>query len=263
MLALGGLLLGLAGPIGCNDRRVNERGSMPPDDSSGEALPEPELLVPLTQQHPASSDDEIHLPPAPVLERPPAPLRYDDGAYSVAGLREDPDERLREGEAGQEVVIRAYVSRVYVPPACFPGDTCPPPKQPHVWLTDHADDRGLRHAMLLVNYRFAIPEWDAKQWRDQPDVVLEEGKQYTFKGRFKQFSDTGFAHSEGLLEFVAYRPRQPETGAEQPQWVYPPGAPWHPVEIQRQEEMNRALAERAAAAARSGGRSKPRKRSKR
>jgi hypothetical protein len=29
-------------------------------------------------------------------------------------------------------------------------------------------------------------------------------------------------------------------------WVYPPGAPWHPLEIQRQEEENAALAEKAA-----------------
>jgi hypothetical protein len=135
-----------------------------------------------------------------------------------------------------------------VPPACAQAP-CPPPKQPHLWVTDAEDDRGIRRALMVVSYRFSIPMWQAKMWKKQPDVVMEVGKQYTIKGRFKRFSDTGFAADQGLLEFIAYRPLDPETGKEQPRWVYPPGAPWHPLVLQQiaqQEATARARAERAA-----------------
>ena len=41
---------------------------------------------------------------------------------------------------------------------------------------------------------------------DDLHVMFEKGKRYTFRGKFKQFSDTGFAFDKGLLEFLAYRP---------------------------------------------------------
>ena len=48
---------------------------------------------------------------------------------------------------------------------------------------------------------------------------------------------------------MAYKPHDPETGQELPAWVYPPGAPWHPVEIARQAEANEALVEKSKATA--------------
>jgi hypothetical protein len=215
------------------------------------ALPEPLLLVPLTESRPRPGEPkvEVALPLAPAFTQAEIPERYDDGAYSVAGLRQDPDARVAEGESGQDIIVRAYVARVYVPPKCPEGTRCPPPKQSHLWVTDAADERGLRRAMLVVNYRFPIPEWQTKEWKGQPDVVMKVGKRYTIKGRFKQFSDNGFADGRGLLEFIAYHPLDPKTKQEQPQWVYPRGASWHPLVIAQEEAANRALAERAARAA--------------
>ena len=46
---------------------------------------------------------------------------------------------------------------------------------------------------------------------------------------------------------MAYKPHDPETDQELPNWVYPPGAPWHPLEVQRVEEENAKLAEKASA----------------
>lgn len=254
VLAVGGL----AGAQGCR------RAATPPTAHASTTEPatdptaasEPQLLVPLTTARPRSHA-QVELPPSPGFEHADVPDRYDDGAYSIRGLRQELDARLAEGEAGQEIVVRAFVSRIYVPPECPQGSPCPPAKQPHLWVTDADDDHGTRRALMVVSYSFPIPEWEAKDWKKQPHVAMDVGKRYTIRGRFKRFSDTGFAHDQGLLEFIAYRPHDPETGQEQPDtWVHPPGAPWHPLVIAQQEAANRALAERAA---REGARGKRRK----
>jgi hypothetical protein len=196
----------------------------------------------------ADSNIQVQLPPSPDFEEGKAPEQWEDAAYSIWGLRRDVDKHVKEGESGTEITVKGWVQEVYVAPEC-PEGGCPLPKQPHIWITDHQDSKGKKRAMMVVNYRFVIPEWDAKRWKDQPDVVFTEGKRYTIKGKFKQFSDTGFAFDRGLLEFIAYKPIDPETGQELPTWVYPPGAAWHPLEIERQEEANAALAERAKASA--------------
>ena len=192
---------------------------------------------------------KVQLPPSPDFDEGKSPEQWDDGSWSIYGLRAKLDQNVKEGEAGKELLVKAYVQDIYIAPECPEGEVCPPPKQPHVWVTDKPEEKGKKRAMMVVNYRFQIPEWDAARWKDQPTVVLEKGKQYTFKGKFKQFSDTGFAFDRGLLEFVAYKPHDPETGAELNTWVYPPYAPWHPIEVQRVEEENAKLAEKAKASA--------------
>jgi len=212
--------------------------------------PEPKLVEPLGT--PGGTDEpiiQVQLPPSPGFPTGAAPDKYPDGVWSIAGLRRDLDAQVKAGDAGTEIEVRGWVLEIYVPPECPEGEVCPPPKQPHLFIVDAEADKGKRNAMMVVNYAFTIPEWDARRWKGQPDVVVEVGKQYTFKGKLRQFSDTGFAHDRGLLEFVAYRPHDPDTGLELADWVYPPGAPWHPMEIARQEEENAALAERAARAA--------------
>ncbi len=191
---------------------------------------------------------QVQLPAAPDFDEGKVDEQYADGSFSIYGLRTDIDGNVKKGDAGTEVMVKGYIQEIYVAPECPEGEICPPPKQPHVWITDKADQLGKKRAMMVVNYRFSIPEWDAKRWKEQPDVIMEKGKQYTFKGKFKRFSDTGFAFDRGLLEFVAYKPHDPETGAELDSWVYPPNAPWHPLEVQRMDEENAALAEKAKAA---------------
>lgn len=190
---------------------------------------------------------QVQLPPPPDFEEGKSPEKWEDGSYSIYGLRAEVDENVKAGEEGAEIMVKGYVQEIYVAPECPEGEVCAPPKQPHVWITDAPEEKGKKRAMMVVNYRFAIPEWDAKRWKKEPEVVLEVGKRYTFKGKFKRFSDTGFAFDRGLLEFVAYKPLDPETGSELAEWVYPPGAPWHPVEAARVEESNARLAEKAKA----------------
>ncbi|MEM9462638.1 MAG: hypothetical protein AAGF11_51295 [Myxococcota bacterium] len=192
---------------------------------------------------------QVSLPPAPDFDEGKVDEQWPDGSWSIWGLRRDVDKHVEEGAAGTEITMKGWVQDIYIPPECPEGETCPPPKQPHIWITDKEGVEGKKRAMMIVNYRFTIPEWQVKDWKDQPDVIFEKGKQYTFKGIFKQFSDTGFASDRGLLEFRSYKPLNPETGTEMPDWVYPPGAAWHPLTIQQQEEQNAKLAEAAAKAA--------------
>lgn len=188
---------------------------------------------------------QVQLPPSPNFDEGKAPEQWEDGPWSIYGIRTDLDKNVDAGSKGTEIEIKGYVQEIYVPPPCPEGEACPPGKQPHIWITDHAETKGKKRAMMVVNYRFQVPDWDEKRWKDAPDVIFEKGKRYTFKGKFKQFSDTGFAFDKGLLEFVAYRPHDAETGQEMAVWVQPPGAPWHPIEIARQEEANAALVEKS------------------
>ena len=190
----------------------------------------------------AADNVKVELPPPPDFDEGKVPEKADDGAWSVYGLRKSLDENVKQGEAGVEIEVRGYVQDIYEPPVCPEGDTCPPGKQPHVWITDKPDDKGKKRAMMVVNYAFTIPEYDVKRWEKVPSVMLAKGQQYTFKGKFKRFSDSGFADARGLLDFVAYKAKDPVTGVES--WVAPPGAAWHPLEILRQEEEQKALIEK-------------------
>lgn len=195
---------------------------------------------------------KVELPPSPNFEEGKVDERYPDGAWSVYGLRKNIDENIKAGEAGTEIEVVGYIQDIYAAPACE-EEPCPPGKQPHVWITDHPEEQGKKRAMMVVSYAFTIPEYDVKRWKDVPNVVLNKGQKYTFKGRFKRFSDQGFADDRGLLEFIAYKDINPKT--EQVEWIYPPGAAWHPLELARQEEDQRKLIEAAgkAAAAQRGG----------
>jgi hypothetical protein len=205
------------------------------DPAAAEAGEKKEEVLPTVQ---------VNLPPSPNFEEDKAPEKWDDGSYSIYGLRQNMDANLAAGKGGTKIGIKGWVQEVYLPPVCPEGEFCPPGKQPHVWITDYAEQKGKKRAMMVVNYAFQIPEWDAERWEGAPLVTLEVGKQYSFKGAFVRFSSTGFAHDQGVLEFDSYMGMNEETA--QMEWIYPPGAAWHPLEVARQEEENAALAERAA-----------------
>jgi hypothetical protein len=192
---------------------------------------------------PSAADNvKVELPPSPNFDEGKVAEKYEDGAWSVYGLRKNLDENVKQGEAGVEIEVRGYVQDIYEPPVCPKGETCPLGKQPHVWITDKPDDKGKKRAMMVVNYAFTIPEYDVKRWKDVPNVQLTKGTPYTFKGKFKRFSDTGFADARGLLDFISYKAPDPKTGIEG--WISPPGAPWHPLELQRQDEEQKKLIEK-------------------
>jgi hypothetical protein len=213
---------------GCREKTLVD----PESAIDGEARPEAIAPEPLEleddEEHALVADTKIRveLPPPPRFPSADIPTRYPDQAWSIRGLREDIDARVREGDEGVEVVVRAWVQEVYRAPECLPKQACPRAKQAHLWVVDDPRERGKKRAMLIVNHRFTIPSWEAERWRGQPEVELEEGRQYRFKGRFRQFTDTGFAYDRGLLQFVAV---EHVDARGQASWIYPPGAPWHPL----------------------------------
>ena len=72
---------------------------------------------------------KVELPPAPDFDEARAPVKWEDdsdNAYSIFGLRKDIDDRLKEGEAGQKIVVKGWVQEIYVPPECPEGQLCPP-----------------------------------------------------------------------------------------------------------------------------------------
>ena len=191
---------------------------------------------------PSASDNvKVELPSPPDFDEGKVAEKHEDGAWSVYGLRKELDANVKQGEADVEIEVRGFVQDIYEPPVCPEGEQCPPGKQPHVWITDKDGDKGKKRAMMVVNYAFTIADFDKKRWKDVAPVMLEKGKQYTFKGKFKRFSDTGFADARGLLDFVAYKAKD-ATGADT--WVAPPGAPWHPLELAQQEEAQKKLIEK-------------------
>jgi hypothetical protein len=237
-------IVALLGAISC--AKPTTSSSTPPTERRAEPPPrsEPQLgiadpeLAALPKGTPPPAPE---LPPPPVYSDTKVPERYDGGAWSIRGLRDDLDARVEEGEAGQEVEVLAWVQEIYVAPTCPERGKCPLAKQPHLWVTDEQDERGKKHAMLVVNYAFAIPEFDAKRWKDQPRVVMETDKRYRIRGRFKRFSDTGFAYDMGLLEFVAV---ESVDARGKKTWVYPPGAWWHPLEVAQQKARDAAAKRR-------------------
>lgn len=187
---------------------------------------------------------QVALPAAPNFQAARVQEKWEDGSYSIYGLRSNIDERAKEGDAGTEITVKGFVQKVYEPTECPEGEFCAPSKQPHFWITDKAGQLGKKRAMMVVNYRFQIPAADKRRWRRVPAVEVEAGKRYTIKGKFKRFSETGFAHDNGLMEFVAIKPLD-DSGAEMDEWRYPRGASWHPLETARAEEANRKMMERA------------------
>ena len=237
---LGPLLVSLLAALACTgkDKRTSGKDDAAAERAKLEPLPEPKMIPNRDEEILPESKVQVELPAAlgaEGLSPPEVPLIYEDGAYSIRGLRQDLARQIKAGEAGEEVELRAWVQRIYAPPPdCTDEGDC---RQPHLWIGDEPRTQGKRHQMLVANYAFPILEWEAERWADQPEVLLEVGKQYRFKGKFVRMSDTGFKHERGLLQFTAVE-------SEGGEWTYPPGAPWHPIEVERFERENAALRER-------------------
>lgn len=185
-----------------------------------------ELKSEETKDEAPATNIKVDLPPSPNFDEGKAPEQWEDGSFSIYGLRGKLDENVKAGEGGKEVQVKGWVQEIYVAPPCPSGAKCPPSQLPHLWVTDTQRELGKKRALLVVGYEFAIPEFQAKLWKGVPGIVMEKDRRYRLRGRFKRFSDTGFAHDAGLFELVA---TQQLDDKGKPQWVYPRGAWWHPA----------------------------------
>jgi len=128
---------------------------------------------------------KVDLPPPPPFTDQDQPLAYPDGTVSIFGLRKQKDKYL-----SKEVKVKAYLLEIYQCPKCPKGQTCKLCDQPHFFLSDQQNGKKEK-AMMVVDY--LMPK--------QKPPFLTVGKQYVVEGTFARNSPTGFADSDGLLEF--------------------------------------------------------------
>jgi len=156
-----------------------------------------------------------NLPPIPDVPPPRHPLQYDEGTWTVYGLRKRINQVMDE-----EVRAKAYIVKIYEPQPCPEGRTCPPSPMPHLWLGDDLDETKERNLIRLVGY--ANSQEDMNKAREDFEKGVEpseedlasgiktvwdwqQGKQYMVKGHFARSSGTGFMYSEGLLEYIEHQ----------------------------------------------------------
>ncbi len=159
-----------------------------------------------------------NLPPIPKVPPPRFKIQYQDGTYSVYGLRK----RIRQ-TIEEEVRIQGIVAKIFEPDPCPEGTTCALPPMPHLWLGDEAEETSPFKLIRLVGYAQSQHEMDdAREEAEKlakrnktpeppppglPPLVWDWqlGKRYEIKGRFTRTSGTGFAEPEGLLEYMEHR----------------------------------------------------------
>ena len=129
---------------------------------------------------------KVDLPPPPPFADQDLPLGYPDGTVSVFGLRKQKDKYL-----SKDVKVKAYLLEVYQCPKCPKGQTCKLCDQPHFFLSDTPNGKKEK-AVMVVDY--LMPK--------QKPPVLTVGKQYVVEGTFARNSPTGFADSDGLVQFT-------------------------------------------------------------
>jgi hypothetical protein len=158
----------------------------------------------------------VNLPAVPKVPPPRHPIQYDDGTWTVHGLRKRIKQTMEE-----EVRVKAFIVKVYQPTECPEGRTCPPPPMPHLWLGDDLEETKERRLLRLVGYANSQVEMDqareeAEKGRGPSEEELaaglppivwdwQQGKRYVIKGRFSRSSGTGFSYSEGLLEYMEHQ----------------------------------------------------------
>lgn len=164
-------------------------------------------------------DIKPSLPAVPKLPPPPHPIQHPDSSYSLFGLRK----RIRN-TMDTEVELTAYVVETYVPPECPKGKTCPLARAPHVFLADTANETDPSKRIMLVGYaenQKAIDEAIVavkKGKYEAPDpesgllpipTDLFPGAKIKVKSQFTRISSSGFAQSDGLLDYRGHTTIEP------------------------------------------------------
>ena len=166
------------------------------------------------------------LPEVPTLPPPPHPVQQADGSYSVFGLR-----KRMKNTMDTDVDVTAYVVETYAPPPCPDGKNCPPARAPHVYLADTKGEADAAKRILLVGYaenQKAIDEaiLDKKRGRYKAPAPesgtlavptdLFPGAKLKVKARFTRVSGSGFAQSDGLLDYRGHTTIEPPAEIPEP-----------------------------------------------
>ena len=171
-------------------------------------------------------DIKPSLPAVPTLPPPPHPVQYPDSSYSVFGLR-----KRMKNTMDTDVEVTAYVVETYVPPECPEDKNCPTARAPHVYVADTKDEQDGTKRILLVGYaenQKAIDEAiiDTKKGKYKPPdpesgllpipVDLFPGAKIKAKARFSRVSGSGFAQSDGVLDYRGHTTIEPPTVVPDP-----------------------------------------------
>lgn len=139
---------------------------------------------------------EVKLPPSPSFKKDHAKENYEDGSFSVYGLRKAMAENL-----DKDTKVRGYVVEVYECPPCPKGAQCEPCTQPHFWIADKKHDTREK-ALMVVGF----PE---KHPKTNKPLKFQQGELLTISGNFAKVSDTGFRASDGLLVYTEHEVVEP------------------------------------------------------
>jgi hypothetical protein len=171
-------------------------------------------------------DIKPSLPAVPTLPPPPFPVQYPDNSYSLFGLRK----RIKN-TMDTEVELTGYVVETYVPPECPEGKTCPLARAPHVYLADTKDEKDRTKQILLVGYAEnqktideAIADVKKGTYKPPPPDTgilpvptdLFPGAKIKVKAQFTRVSGSGFAQSDGLLDYRGHVTIEPPAEIPEP-----------------------------------------------
>lgn len=156
-----------------------------------------------------------NLPAVPQIPPPPYPIQYPDQSYSVYGVRNKAKRTI-----DQDVEVTGYIVKIYQPPECPAGRSCPLPQAPNLWIGDIANETDDAKLIMLTGYaenHLAIEEAVAAAKRGRPIVPDPEsgllavpsdffvGAKVKVKGRFAYVSGSGFNNSDGLLDYRGHQ----------------------------------------------------------
>jgi len=166
------------------------------------------------------------LPAVPTLPPPPHPIQYPDSSYSLFGLR-----KKLKTTMDTDVDVTGYVVETYVPPECPEGKTCPQARAPHVYIADTKAEKDPSKRILLVGYaenQKAIDETylEKKKGKYKPPdpemgileipTDLYPDAKVKVKARFSRVSGSGFAQSDGLLDYRGHTTIEPPAVIPEP-----------------------------------------------
>ena len=151
------------------------------------------------------------LPPVPNIPAPTVPETYQDGSYSLYGIRKNIGKTINT-----QASLTAYIVKIYQKPECEEGKTCHT-MMPHLFLADEQNEKLNKRMIRLVGYAQNFKEMDdaradaeaGKEPEPLPEGVFlppviwdwRDGHKYKIKAAFLHRSSAGFMDADGLLEY--------------------------------------------------------------
>jgi hypothetical protein len=150
-------------------------------------------------------DIKPSLPAVPTLPPAPHPVQYPDSSYSLFGLRK----RIKN-TMDTDVDVTAYVVETYTPPECPKDKNCPQARAPHVYLAvGYAENQKAIDDAIADVKRGKVKPPDPESGMLPVPTDLFPGAKIKVKARFARVSSSGFAQSDGILDYRGHTTIEP------------------------------------------------------